>query len=102
MVGWCDGLGQSSSAGASYNLDASRAIALTCSCSRCGERLFRHFYSSLCFLSSSPSLCETARHRLKYCLTGPLHQKQPVEVYMKTNLNHFFVYPKCCLFKILY
>ena len=27
MVGCCGGLGQSSSAGASYNLDASRAIA---------------------------------------------------------------------------
>ena len=25
----------------------------------------------------SPSLCETARYRLKYCLKGPLNPKQP-------------------------
>ena len=40
MVGWCDGAGQTSSAGASYSLDYSRA------------RLFGHFYSHLSFLSS--------------------------------------------------
>ena len=27
--------------------------------------------------SSSPSLWETARYRLKYCLKGPLNPKQP-------------------------
>ena len=26
----------------------------------------------------SPSLCETARYRLKYCLNGPLNPKQPI------------------------
>ena len=25
----------------------------------------------------SPSLCETGRYRLKYCLKGPLNPKQP-------------------------
>ena len=30
----------------------------------------------------SPSLWETARYRLKYCLKGPLNPKQP------TNLTH--------------
>ena len=25
----------------------------------------------------SPSLCETVRYRLKYCLKGPLNAKQP-------------------------
>ena len=29
------------------------------------------------FSSLSPSLWETARYRLKYCLKGPLNQKQP-------------------------
>ena len=34
------------------------------------------------FSPLSPSLWETARYRLKYCLKGPLNQKQP------TNQNH--------------
>ena len=29
------------------------------------------------FSSLSPSLCEMARYRLKYCLKGPLSPKQP-------------------------
>ena len=29
------------------------------------------------FFPLSPSLWETARYRLKYCLTGPLNPKQP-------------------------
>ena len=41
-----------------------------------GGGLFGHFYSHLSFLSSlSPSLWETARYRLKYCLKGPLNPK---------------------------
>ena len=40
-----------SSAGASYNLDDSRARA-NCACSRCRWGLFGHFYSHLSFLSS--------------------------------------------------
>ena len=28
----------------------------------------------------SPSLCETARYRLKYCLKGPLNAKQPTKI----------------------
>ena len=37
------------------------------------------FYSPLFYLFSplSPSLWETARYRLKYCLKGPLNPKQP-------------------------
>ena len=35
VVGWCDGAGLTSSAGASYNLDFSRARAY-CACSGCG------------------------------------------------------------------
>ena len=29
------------------------------------------------FFPLSPSLCETAQYRLKYCLKGPLNPKQP-------------------------
>ena len=36
-----------------------------------GGGLFGHFFSFL-----SPSLWETARYRLKYCLKGPLNPKQ--------------------------
>ena len=32
------------------------------------------------FSSLSPSLWETARYRLKYCLKGPLNQKQPTNI----------------------
>ena len=35
------------------------------------------FTLSCPFSSLSPSLWETARYRLKYCLKGPLNQKQP-------------------------
>ena len=60
------------------NLDKSRARAY-CACSRCGWGLFGHFFSCLSFLFLSPSLWETARYRLKYCLKGPLSPKQPTE-----------------------
>ena len=52
--GWSGGamvLGKLSTAGASYNLDYSRARAY-CTCSRCGWGMFGHFYSHLSFLSS--------------------------------------------------
>ena len=48
-----------------------------CACSRCGWRLFGNFYSPLSFSPLSPSLWETARYRLKYCLKVPLNPKQP-------------------------
>ena len=35
------------------------------------------FLSSIVSLFLSPSLWETARYRLKYCLKGPLNPKQP-------------------------
>ena len=35
------------------------------------------FTRSYLFSPLSPSLWETARYRLKYCLKGPLNQKQP-------------------------
>ena len=58
------------------NLEYSRARAY-CAYSRCGWGLFGHF-SLICHFSLlSPSLWETARYRLKYCLKGPLNPKQP-------------------------
>ena len=78
MVGWCDGAGLTSSAGASYNFDYSRARAY-CACSRCGVGVgvvWTFLLPSILSLLS-PSLWETARYRLKYCLKRPLHQKQP-------------------------
>ena len=58
------------------SLDKSRARAY-CTCGGCGWGLFGHF-SFLCpFSPLSPSLWETARYRLKYCLKGPLNPKQP-------------------------
>ena len=41
-----------------------------------GRGVFGHFFSHL-FSFLSPSLWETARYRLKYCLKGPLNPKQP-------------------------
>ena len=34
------------------------------------------------FSPLSPSLWETARYRLKYCLKGPLNPKQPTNYYL--------------------
>ena len=53
---------------------------------------FGHFFSPLSLLSSfSPSLWETARYRLKYCLKGPLSQKQPtvnLKILCRKYLQH--------------
>ena len=58
----------------------------------------------------SPSLWETARYRLKYCLKGPLRSKQPTSLYpyqmlsfykIKSftwalrNTDHEVSFPKC-------
>ena len=41
----------------------------------------------------SPSLWETARYRLKYCLKGPLSPKQPTNIfYVSTTLGHHVKY----------
>ena len=57
-------------------LDHSRARAY-CACCRCGWGLFGHFSLVYHFSLLSPSLWETVRYRLKYCLKGPLSPKQP-------------------------
>ena len=50
--------------------------------------LFYHFS----FLS--PSLWETARYRLKYCLKGPLSPKQPTNQNLHSYLKKFRHSPK--------
>ena len=55
-------------------LDKSRARAY-CTCSRCGWGLFGHFTLICPFSFLSPSLWDTTRYRLKYCLKGSLSPK---------------------------
>ena len=57
-----------------------------------GGGLFGHFFlPSIFFLS--PSLWETARYRLKYCLKGPLNPKQPTnQLYLSIFYPIFFVF----------
>ena len=45
-----------------------------------GGVVWTFFLSSIFFSFLSPSLWETARYRLKYCLKGPLSSKQPTKV----------------------
>ena len=61
------------------NFDCSRARAY-CACSRCGWGLLDIFFLVCHFSFLSPSLMETARYRLKYCLKGPLSPKQPTNL----------------------
>ena len=49
-------------------------IALAVGAGRGGLDIFTLIYP---FSSPSPSLWETARYRLKYCVKGPLNPKQP-------------------------
>ena len=44
----------------------------------------------------SPSLWETARYRLKYCLKGPVNQKQPTNdsLYCTHTFIHCIAHPK--------
>ena len=46
------------------------------------------------FFLLSPSLWETARYRLKYCLKGPLNPKQPTKQPLKPlgHLSPNFIY----------
>ena len=70
-------LGKLSVPGRPTSLDDSRARAY-CACSRCGWGFVWTFFSLIYHFSFlSPSLWETARYRLKYCLKGPLNPKQP-------------------------
>ena len=64
------------------NIDYSRTRAY-CACSGWGLGDDCAFFSLINHFSFlSPSLCETARYRLKYCLKGPLSPKQPTNQQM--------------------
>ena len=66
------------------NLDHSRARAY---CVLMG--IVWTFFSLVYHLSFlSPSLWEMTRYRLKYCLKGPLSQKQPTKPNSNTSLYH--------------
>ena len=65
-------------------LDYSRARAY-CTCSRCGWGCLDIFSLVCRFFFLSPSLWETARYRLKYCLKGPLSPKQPTNYLENAN-----------------
>ena len=69
-------LGKLSVPGRPTSLDDSRARAY-CACSRGGWGCLDIFSLIYLFSFLSPSLWETARYRLKYCLKGPLNPKQP-------------------------
>ena len=77
--GWSGGakvLGKLPVLGRPTNLDYRRARAY-CTCSRYGWGCLDIFSLIYHFSFLSPSLWETARYRLKYCLKGPLSPKQP-------------------------
>ena len=65
-------------------LDYSRARAYCAGC-RCG--LFGHFFLSSIISLLSPSLWETARYRLKYCLKGPLSPIQPTNIKLHIRMQ---------------
>ena len=77
----------SSSAGASYNLDYSRARAY-CACSWCKWGLFGHFNSHLSFFFLSPCLWKMVRYRLKYCLKGPFNPKSTNQLEQNWTCKH--------------
>ena len=69
-------LGKRQVPGRPANLDNSRARPVALAVGAGGSCLDN--FSLICHFSLlSPSLCETARYRLQYCLTGPLNTKQP-------------------------
>ena len=81
MKGWSGGggamvLGKLPVQGRPTYCDYSRAWAY-CACSRSGGGGLDIVSLVYHFSLLSPSLWETARYRLKYCLKGPLSPKQP-------------------------
>ena len=77
------------------NLDYSRARAY-CACSRCGWGGLDIFSLIYHYSFLSPSLWETARYRLKYCLKGPLSPKQPTNQPSSDTVHCLLlVFPRC-------
>ena len=50
------------------------------------------------FSPFSPSLWETARYRLKYCLKGPLNPKQPTNLFINFAFFYLIVLIHCHLY----
>ena len=48
------------------------------------------------FSPLSPSLWETVRYRLKYCLKGPLNPKQPTKCAIQENISVIFIFWYIC------
>ena len=77
------------------NLDDSGARAY-CACSRCGWGCLDILTLLYPFSPLSPSLWETARYRLKYCLKGQPNPKQPTKIHfylskeIRLDIKSFF------------
>ena len=72
------------------SLDYRRVMAYY-ACSRCRWGCFDIFLSRMHF-SSFPSLWETARYRLKYCLKGSLNPNQSTSFFGACYLLSFCVF----------
>ena len=79
--------------GRATNLDFSRAraIALAVGAGGCLDIFSRLFFLSYIISLLSPSLCETARYRLKFCLKGPLSPTQPTK-----KINQYVLFNSSC------
>ena len=76
MRGWCEGAGKLQMPRRSTIL-ITVGQGLTALAVGAGGGCLDIFTLIYPFSSLSPSLWETARYRLKYCLKGPLNPKQP-------------------------
>ena len=91
QLGWSGGamvLGKLPVPGRPANLDFSRARAY-CACSRCGWGCLDIFTLLYLFSPLSPSLWETARHRLKYCLKKAFKPKTTNQPSVQTIASTF-------------
>ena len=91
VVGWCDGAGQTSSAERPtiWITVGQGPTALAVGAGGGCLDIFTLIYP---FFPLSPSLRETARYRLKYCLKGPLNPKptnQPIK-----GQGHYLTFAK--------
>ena len=96
VAGGAKVLGKLPVPGRPTNLDYSRARAC-CTCISCGLGLFGRFFSPILLSPLPPSLWETARYRLKYCLKGPLNPKQPTNQ-PTPNYLHLLYYRETLMF----
>ena len=81
------------------NLDYSRARAY-CACSGCGWGGLNIFSLVYHFSFLSPSLWETVRYRLKYCLKGPLSPRQQQQQFTSRNTFRPLFLIRICLSSI--